>query len=113
MKYLAVFLILAMLCSVAIAETTSGATWTGKPKPLVSWLNKNKIDHTHTFDQYERETPIGIGLDLTVWNFTGATYDWGLDNVEVQNKWDMNNGEYSCFGVVQVDVPRIFNKIFR
>jgi len=111
-KSLALFCALVMLCSIALAETTTRGIYTTPISPLTKWLNENdKFHHNHGYDKYERETPIGLGVDLTLWNFTGAVNDWGFDNVELQNKWDINNSEYSMFGVVQVDVPRLFNKV--
>ncbi len=56
----------------------------------------------------KRHTPYGVGIDLTVWE--NDNEDATVENVEIQNKYDLENDDYSVFAVVQLNVWKMFQK---
>ena len=106
--------VMLVACSVAVAETTSDGNYYTNPTADY-WLNKC-IPHNHQYVDtdtiYEPKTQLGIGVDVTVYEFEGSPYSWGLESIEVQNKYDFNNTEYSMYGVVQVNAWRPLKKLF-
>lgn len=112
MKHLLIALILVALATFAYADdTTSGATWTTPYSPLTNWLNSNDIDHNHEYSNYDRGGQFGLGLDLVVYEFEGPVNTWGLDGVEVQQKYDFNNKEYQLYGVCKANLWRTAKKL--
>ncbi len=105
MKVLPIVLALLMAAGIATAETTTGSTY-GNSLDGVSVLN-----HTHGYDQCDRGAELGLGLDITVYEFEGDLNSWGLDAVEVQQKFDLNNSDYSLYGVVQCNIWKPIKKI--
>jgi len=114
MKY-AVIVILALLLVVplALAEQTSGATYTSPngcvPDPFIDALNDQEfIDHTHQIDVDDRENPVGVGADVTVWENDDA--ESKVEGVEIQTKHDFVNGETSVFAVLQLNFSSFFKE---
>jgi len=98
-----------------VSGVVAGADTTGGGNYVDSWLN-NVLPHNHEYTDndtiYKQKARLGIGVDLTIWEFEGGLNDWGLESIEAQNKFDFNNKNYSLFGVVQLNGPKIFKKIF-
>ena len=105
---------------VAFAGDTSGANWDND----LGWGNgirdyaaghghDTNCDYVDKYSEYEpkRGTPVGIGLDLVVYEFEGMVQQYGLDSIEVQQKYDLNNNEYSVFGVCKVNLWRAGKKL--
>ena len=106
----AVVVALVLMCGVAIADDTSNPTWTTPIAPLNPLLDQYAT-HTHGYDMYERGNPMGLGLDLVVYEFDGTIQSYGLDTVEIQQKYDIANTEYSLFVVCKANLWRLGNKL--
>ena len=123
MKILGLLIAMLLVCGVVFAETTSRGNYTTPVPPLTNWLNNNDcIYHDHDYelcpDRYsefekKRGNPLGIGLDLTVYEFDGMLNKYGLDTVEVQNKWDMKNNDYSGYIVIQTNPYRVIRDLLK
>lgn len=97
-----------LLCGLALAaddddthwvQETSGATWTAPNPYLEDWLNNNDIDHTHDIYIPERRNPIGVGLDLVVYQGSGI-----FEEAVVEAKHDFGNDETSVYAVGRVNL---------
>ena len=113
MKKVFMILLVSMLVStVALAAQTDRGEYTTPFTPATNWLNTNDyFYHTHDYEQFEYKNPMGIGLDAILYEFEGESKAWGLDAIEVQQKWDMNNSAYELFGVCKVNLWRLFKKV--
>jgi hypothetical protein len=122
---LALSLILSVGVLGALAETTDRGNYTTPIPPLTDWLNTNPdFHHNHgyidndsyqdRYSEYEplRKNPLGLGLDLVVWEFDGLPKNCGVDAIEIQNKWDMANREYSGYAVVKANPFRVIKGWF-
>ena len=116
-KVLTVMLIAMFLMSMpCLADTTGRGDYTTPFPGLTDWLNNNpNFSHNHQYtdryNDYERKNQYGLGLDVTLYEFSGAFSDWGMDSIEVQQKYDLNNQEYSMYGVCQVNLWRVVTKL--
>ena len=110
MKSVVLAVAVMLVCGIASAEETSLAN--GHPCP---WH-----PHTHTYtDNYEPDTdtwrpeayieqrrdPLGAGLDLILFENESGTMSFTSEN-----KYDFGNDEYSTFGVVTLNVWKMFNQ---
>ena len=109
MKLLSILLISAMLCvmaSTVFADTTS-----------TKWFHAhqyiNEDSYVDRYDEFEKRkcNPLGIGVDLTVYEFDGVVNEYGLDAVEIQNKWDLRNNRYSGYLVIQMNPFRVIKDL--
>ena len=111
---IAVLMVFAMSAVVAFADTTSRGSYTTPIAPLTNWLNSNDDfyhGHEYTDNQYEKGVEVGLGLDVTVYEFDGVAQEWGADSIEIQQKYDINNGEYAVYGVVQVNAWKVIKNL--
>jgi len=109
MKYLLLALIVcALAVPCAFADETDGGVWTAPNAGLENWLNTNDIDHTHGYaDEVgeDYDSPLGIGADVKLWNFTGINY---LTDVTAETKYDINNEEFGAFLVLGIDLTSLY-----
>lgn len=111
MKAVIIALALLFVCGVAIAGDTEGAK-NFSPPIFNDWLNHNH-EYVDQYNDYERENPKGVGLDVVVYEAEGMLQNWGVDAIEVQQKYDFPNKEYSLFGVVKVNPYRLLRDMFK
>lgn len=99
-KILLTIAIVMFMGGLAIAETTEGTAWTTPSSSLNSALNQYGT-HNHQYDDYDM--PMGIGADVTIYEFN--------ENVSVkgEGKYDFNNESASVFGVVDINLFRILS----
>ena len=113
-KIMAIAIAILLISGVmAMAETTTGANWNedlGWANDLRDYVAGHDHGYTDRYNDYERNNPIGLGLDVIVYEFDGVFQQYGLDTVEVQQKFDFNNTEYSVYGVVKVNAWRPLKK---
>ena len=96
---------LMLMGGIAMAETTFDTNWDYLGSPGI-------LDHSHEYIQRAKKNELGLGVDVTVFEFDGdLRATWGLESVEVQNKFDLNNKEYSGFIVLQVNLWRPIQKL--
>ena len=99
-------MMILMLSGLAIADNTS-----------TKWFHAheyiNKDSYVDKYNEYEeaRKMPLGLGLDIVVYEFEGEPNSYGLDSIEVQNKWDAANNEYSGYIVGKVNINRAIEKV--
>ena len=103
MKVICLLITLLMVSGIAFADQT-GSSWFHSH----SYTDKYDPNTDSYVDRYgefepERKNPLGLGVDLTVYEFDGELNKYGLDKVEVQNKWDMRNNEYSGYIVLKTN----------
>ena len=103
MKVIGILVACLMLaCSVAVADSTGNANY---DNPVVQTVVDNLgLQHHHEYDN-DMRAKLGLGLDLVVYE-NGGRYsnNFYINQVSLQNKWDLNNSNYSLFAVVEVDV---------
>ena len=111
MKSFIIALSLLMVSSVLVfAETTTSANWTTASPGLNSLLNQYA---THTHEVKDVRGTMGLGVDCIVWEFTDFLQSWGADTLEVQSRWDLNNGgRYELYGVMKVNLVRPVKALF-
>lgn len=107
-KVLVLCMMAVLLCGVAGAEQT-GSSWFHSH----SYTDKDSYVDRYSEFEPERGNPLGIGLDLVVYEFEGTIQRWGLDTVEIQQKWDMSNNEYSGYIVGKANLWRLGKKLLR
>jgi len=97
-----------LLCvGVVYAEDTSRGNY--KSPIFQDWLNTNDdFYHTHQYDKYE--DPVGVGVDAKVLNFPEGAQAKGFDSVEAQGRYDFENEAFSIFGVLQLDLTKLYQK---
>lgn len=120
-KLLLVLVCLFAMASMAIAaepekpsDTTAWYTDTQRgiyttPSPtLTDYLNGNPyFYHSHQVYIDQRRNPLGVGLDLVVYEGAGI-----LENVAIQSKYDFQNDEMSGFLVGRVNVFKTVKNYF-
>jgi len=111
-KKIALMLLMAVvLCGTAYADQTNGTDWNTPSDPLNSFLNAN-AQHNHGYNAPdELKTPLGLGIDAKVWEFDSCVQAWGIDSVNVEYKWDMNNQGHSVYGVTHVNLHQLAKKL--
>lgn len=95
-----------MLSGLAIADSTS-SKWFHAHEYI------NADSYQDKYNEYERvrRDQLGLGLDVVVYKFDGELNSYGLDSVEVQNKFDMVHKEYSGYIVGKIDATRAVEKV--
>ena len=111
-KFLSVVLVAVLafgFSGIASADQTGTSFWHNH-----SYTDTNTDSYVDKYSEYEenRSNPLGIGLDVTLYEFEGNVQEYGLDDVEFQNKYDIANGEYSGYLVVQCSIWRLGEKLF-
>ena len=95
------------MTSLAIAGETKD---TGR-----KWFHDHTyIDDDSFVDRYsenKRYNPMGLGLDAIVYEFDRTLNNWGMEAVEVQQKADFSNKEYSVFVVGKANLWRAVKKV--
>ena len=105
-KVLLLVLAVMMVCGVAMAAQTDS-----------SWFHSHGYTDSDSYvDRYsefqeEQGAEIGIGYDVVVYEFEGELNFWGLDAVEVQQRYDFNNHGYEIYGVVKANAWRPIKKL--
>lgn len=108
MKMICLALVAVFMLSVSMAMADNTST---------NWFHQhqyiNKDSYVDRYNEFEkaRKMPLGLGLDIVVYEFTGEPNSFGLDSIEVQNKWDAANDEYSGFLVGKVNISRAIKKM--
>lgn len=103
MKYVVILLGLLLICSPVLANETGGADWGGVTPPAFADL---LVGHTHDYsDQIgqERESPLGIGLDVVVYE----SDKWYLEEVAVESRFDLENNENAVFFVAKANLWKL------
>ena len=103
MKRVLLLMVICMLVSMpfVMAEDTGPADW---DKDL-GWLNKGRDyagGHDHSYEQYDPEFEVGIGLDLVVYE----NEDKGLapNEVTIESKYDFQNENGSVYVVAKYNI---------
>jgi len=107
-KLMVLAVVIAFLAlPMAFAEESGGADYNspnGHADGLADFLNNQDcIDHTHQIP--ERDNPVGVGVDLTVYQNNAETVA-----VVIEEKYDTQNEENSVFAVCQVNLWKMFKK---
>ena len=108
MKYIVIAIAVLLVASFAYADQT-GTTF---------WHSHSYADNVGAADRYseyqeKRDNPLGLGLDVVLYEFEGDFQTYGLDNIEAQNKFDMVNKEYSGYIVVQCNAYRAIKNLMK
>lgn len=112
MKLVLACLVLVMLCLPAFGESTGDPNWDYIGGGLATLL-----DHEHSYVdidtcsvQAKNKAAYGVGVDVVVYEFDGSIKDWGMDSIEVQNKYDMSVGQYEGYVVAKANLWRPVKK---
>lgn len=108
MKYFAVIVAVLLLAGVAYADQT-GTTF---------WHSHSYTDNVGVADRYseyqkKRDMPMGVGLDVVLYEFEGSLNDYGLTSVNTEYKWDVSNNEQSIYGVVHVNAWKTVKNLMK
>ena len=103
-------IIMFALVAFAFAEETGGQHFYSPNgevnQEFVDYLNNQEcLNHSHQYDKEDRDNPMGVGSDITVWQ--NETKNIG---VEVQEKYDFANEENSVYAVVKVNLWDMLKK---
>lgn len=79
---------------------------------IAEFLNEQDcIDHKHQFDIEEKESPMGVGVDLIVWQLDQEKSPKNLiEQVSIQEKYDIANNENTVYAVATVNLFKLFKK---
>jgi len=101
MKVIGILVVCLMLaCSVAVADQTGTSFWHNH-----SYTDKDSYEDRYSEFEKKQGIELGIGVDLVLYKNEGKYINrFYIDQVSLQNKWDMNNNDYSLYAVVEVDV---------
>ncbi len=106
------------MSGVAFANQTGRGNYTTAIPPLTQWLNSNDGDFLHDhaysdkYNDYKRNNPLGVGLDVILYEFEGGLHDLGLDAIEAQSTYDFMNREVAVFGKVKMNAWRLVKNMF-
>ena len=103
-----ILLSLLFISGVAFAAQTGTTLWHRH-----SYVDNNSYVDKYSDYELKRGNPLGIGLDAVIYEFEGRPQIYGLDNVEIQQRWDMNNQEYQLFGVMKVNAFRAIQNLLK
>ena len=113
MRKLALALLMLLLCVPVMAADTGGASWDSQgigPIPgsdVNSLLNETGVaNHGHSYDKYERDNAIGIGVDFVVYESEA----WWAQEVTIEPRWDFENDEAQVFAVAKVNLHKLWNR---
>ena len=96
-------------------EATTRGSYQTFNSSLTTFLNEtNHFSHTHDYDKMEN--PMGIGLDLKLFDFTKIKKADEtakiplLTALTMENKYDFNNENYAMFVVLEMDLSSLWQK---
>lgn len=120
-KFVIVTMLIALVACVgcvknAEANTTGRGVYTTPYAGLTTFLNENDcFYHSHEYtDEKGIDNPYGIGLDIKVFDFKKLNKEKDnkilgfLDSINIENKYDFNNENYSVFAVLSIDLTSLF-----
>jgi len=94
----------------ALAAETSGPTYTSPNGTINQEFldcinNQNYIQHTYQYDKDDRDNPVGLGVDVIVYQNEAKNIA-----VEVQEKYDVANEENSIYAVMKLNLFEMLTK---
>lgn len=111
MKYLVILVAILCMCNLAYGAQTGTTLWHSH-----SYTDTDTDSYVDKYSEYQKkqDMALGLGLDVTVYEFTGALKsDWCLDSINTEYKYDMANGNQSVYGVVHVNAWRAIEKLIK
>ena len=113
MRFTLAMLLVLCFTSFALAAETSGPTYTSPngeinqefPGLLDCINNQDYIQHTHQYDKDDRDNPVGLGVDVIVYQNEAKNIA-----VEVQEKYDVANEENSIYAVMKLNLFEMLTK---
>ena len=105
------FVVIAILCICGTAYAAQTGT--------TAWHSHSYTDNVGAADRYsefqeKQGMGLGLGLDTVVYEAEGDLKDvWCLDSINVESKWDINNGNASVYGVAHVNAWRAIKNILK
>jgi len=110
-KKLLLVALVMMAASPVLALQTGTTAWHSH-----SYTVPEDIDQVYAVDKYseyqeKQGMPLGVGLDVKLYEFDGAFYEYGLDSINTEYKWDINNNNQSVFAVVHVNLWQTGRKL--
>ena len=111
MKKLFIVVAILCLCGMAYAEQTGVTAWHSH-----SYVDSKDAGWQDKYSEYQEKQGmgLGLGLDTVVYEAEGDLKDvWCLDSLNVESKWDINNGNASVYGVAHVNAWRAIKNILK
>lgn len=99
-------LAVVLMASVAMADQTGRTFWHSH-----SYTDADSYVDRYSEFEKKQGIEVGLGYDVIVYEFEGDAITWGLDAVEVQQKYDINNKDYSAYVVVKANAWRPLKKL--
>ena len=107
MKYLVIVLAILFICIPVQAAQTGTTAWHSH-----SYTDKDSFVDKYGDYQKKQNWPMGIGVDAIMYEFTGPLkYDYCLDSINTETKYDIANGSMSVYAVAHVNVWRAIDKL--
>ncbi len=106
-KVICLALMMILMFSVLVFADSTSTKWFHAHEYI------NKDSYEDRYNEYERvrRDQLGLGLDVVVYKFDGELNSYGLDSVEVQNKFDLVHKEYQGYIVGKIDATRALDKV--
>ena len=111
MKKLFVVIAILCICGTAYAAQTGTTAWHSH-----SYTDNDTCNYVDKYSEYQKKLGLGMGIgaDIVAYEFDGALNQvYGLDSVNVETKWDINNQSGSVYGVVHANAWRVIENLLK
>jgi len=54
---------------------------------------------------------LGLGLDTIVYRFDEGLSEFGLDTIEIQQRWNQSDSRYAGYAVVKTDATKVVSNV--
>ena len=105
---LAVLVLIATPVMAAENLDTSRGKYVTPNSYVTNYLNSNEyFHHSHIYDA--QENPLGVGVDLKVFDFKKANMSLlGIDSIVIEGRKDFANESHSIYGVLVWDLTALY-----
>jgi hypothetical protein len=112
-----VLALMFVFCGLAYAEQTGGPDgnpiWsTGILQHSHGYTDNDSYVDKYSEYQKKQNWPMGVGVDAIIYEFEPSLYDYGMETINVESKYDIANSSMSVFGVVHVNLWQAGKKLF-
>ena len=97
-KCLVLLVLAILLCSPVFADQT-GTTF------FHSHSYTDNVGAADKYSEYQKKQgmALGLGIDTVLYEFEDSVNKYGLESVNTEYKWDINNNNQSIYAVVHVN----------
>lgn len=116
MKHLVILLVVLMFVIPAFADTTGPADGGFIYSSSIFKHTHDYVDNNSYVDKYseyqkKQAMPLGAGVDAVIYEFDAGLFDWGMESINTEYKYDIANNNHSIYGVIHVNLWKAGKKV--